>query len=74
MTQTIRFAANFPPMQAAIKVGSDGMRITLDIPESEMAAALHLVTMRDKVLNVTISARAENVIGSKRHGATVLDE
>lgn len=30
------------------------MRIVLDIPESEMAQAVHLIAMRGKVLHVTI--------------------
>ncbi len=52
--QSIVFLANFPAIQSAIKIGSDGMRIQLDIPETEMGNAVALLTMRDKVLRVTV--------------------
>jgi hypothetical protein len=50
------FLASFPPIQSAIKTsgGGDGMRIQLDIPESQMGNALELLTMRSKILKVTI--------------------
>ena len=50
----IVFKASFAPMQSAIKVGDDGMRITLDIPESELSQALLLIALRGKVMQVTI--------------------
>jgi hypothetical protein len=52
--EAVTFLAAFPSILAAIKVGTDGMRITLDVPESEMAQAVRLLTMRDAVLKVTI--------------------
>jgi hypothetical protein len=41
---------------SAIKAtgNEDGMRIQLDIPESEMGEAVHLLLMRQKVLKVTV--------------------
>jgi hypothetical protein len=50
------FLASFPPIMTAIKVfgSGDGMRIQLDIPESEMGNALELLTMRQCVLRITI--------------------
>lgn len=48
------FFANFPAIQSAIKTGSDGMRIQLDIPESEMPHSAYLLNMRNVVLKVTI--------------------
>lgn len=50
------FLASFPPIQTAIKVhgSGDGMRIQLDIPESEMAEALKLLMWRESVLKVTV--------------------
>jgi hypothetical protein len=54
MADPITFLAHFPAIQSAIQAGDDGMRIQLQIPESEMAQALYLMMMRDKVLRVTI--------------------
>jgi hypothetical protein len=56
MADKITFIASFPAIQSAIAVGDDGMRIQLQIPESEMERALWLITMRDKPLRVTIEA------------------
>jgi hypothetical protein len=36
------------------------MRIKIDIPESEMGAALELLTMRGKVLRVTVEVEPEH--------------
>lgn len=54
MSEPITFLASFPPIQSAIKVGQDGMRIQLDIPEIEMANAVELLAMRNVVLKVTV--------------------
>jgi len=49
------FLASFPAIQSAIKVSGDGgMRIQLDIPESELTNALPLLAWRDCVLIVTV--------------------
>ena len=50
------FLASFPPIQGAIKRGQDGMRIQLDIPESEMANAVELIGMMNVVLKITVEA------------------
>ena len=52
----ITFLASFPAIQTAIKVYGDaqGMRIQLEIPESEMAEAVGLLALRDKVFRVTV--------------------
>lgn len=50
----ITFLASFPAIQSAIKVGQDGMRIQLDVPETEMANAVELLAMRGMVLRVTV--------------------
>jgi len=43
------FLASIAPLQTAITIASDGgMRINIDIAESEMGAALELLTMRGK--------------------------
>jgi len=54
--EKVTFLASFPPIQTAIKVhgSGDGMRIQLDIPESEMAEALKLLMWRESILKVTV--------------------
>jgi hypothetical protein len=56
MTETVTFLASFPAIQSAIKITGDGggMRIQLDIPETEMAEAVKLMLYRQTVLRVTI--------------------
>ena len=56
------FRAAFPAIQSAIKVYGDrqGMRVQLDIPESEMAEAVNLLAWREQVLVVTVRPEAEN--------------
>jgi hypothetical protein len=39
---------------SGIKTGGDGMRVQFDIPETDMAEAVKLLTMRGKVLRVTV--------------------
>lgn len=51
----IVFKASFADTQSAIKSGNDGMRITLDIPESDLMNALQLYALRGKVMQVTIT-------------------
>ena len=48
------FVASIAPIQTGITTGSDGMRIKLDIPETEMGEGAKLLAMRGKRLNVTI--------------------
>lgn len=43
-----------PDVLSQLRIGKDGMRLQLEIPESEMAQALHLVKWRDRLLKVTI--------------------
>ena len=52
---TCTFLATIAPLQTAITIAADGgMRIKVDVPESEIGAALELLTMRGKVLRVTV--------------------
>ena len=55
------FLAAFPAIQSAIKVYGDkqGMRVQLDIPESEMGEALKLLMWRERVLRVTVEPEGE---------------
>ena len=50
------FLASFPAIQSAIKVHghTDGMRIQLDVPESELGEAVKLLAWRECLLRVTI--------------------
>ena len=54
--QAITFRAAFPPIQSAIKRhgGGDGLRIQLDIHESDMADAIGLMALTNSVLEVTV--------------------
>ena len=57
----VSFLATFPAISSAIKVdGAGGMRIQLDIPESEMSEAVKLLLYRQSVLNITVEPRVKN--------------
>lgn len=63
------FLASFPPIMSAIKVygSGDGMRIQLDIPETEMGNALDILTMRQQRLRVTVEiAKDDDITGKGR--------
>lgn len=55
------FLASMPPIQSAVKVSGngDGMRIQLDIPETEVPNAVDLLAMRGKVLRVTVEVEQQ---------------
>ena len=61
----VQFLASFPPIQSAIKIGQDGMRIQLDIPETEMENAIALIALRDVVLRVTVEVDDAQIIGGR---------
>ncbi len=54
MNNKIEFTASIPPIQSAINTGSDGMRIKLDIPETDISQAIRLITLRGKAFKVTV--------------------
>ena len=56
ISEPISFIASFPSIQSAIKVygNLEGMRIQLEIPESEMAEAVQLLALRGVAFRVTI--------------------
>ena len=60
------FLAAFPAIQSAIKIhgSGDGMRVQLDIPESEMAEATKLLLWRERVLQVTIGPETSGRSGN----------
>jgi len=52
---SIKFVASIPSIQSAIKIAGDaGMRITIDVPESELMNAIGLLALRDSLLHVEI--------------------
>ena len=55
MSDELRFLASLPPIQGAIKQGPDVMRITLEIPKTEVPNALGIMTMHGKILEITVS-------------------
>jgi hypothetical protein len=57
------FLASLPPIQGAIKIGQDGMRVQLDIPLSEMEEGRKLIDMAGKVLSVAIVAEEKGADG-----------
>ena len=62
------FLAAFPAIQSAIKVYGDkqGMRVQLDIPESEMGEALKLLMWRERVLRITVEPEQGDGQGETR--------
>jgi len=59
------FLAAFPSIQSAIKVTGDkcGMRVQLDIPETELAEGIKLLMWRQQVLQVTIEPKPRQDFG-----------
>jgi len=50
------FLASIAPLQSAMTIAADGgMRVKLDIPESELRQIKRLMALRGKVLKVTIT-------------------
>jgi len=61
MNERITFRASIPPIQSAIKLGSDGARIQLDVPEMDLDQILELVrSMKNKALLVQVSVYGED--------------
>ncbi len=56
MVDKIVFLASMPPIQSAIRVTGDGsgMRLQIDIPETEMAEAVKLLLYRQIPFRVTV--------------------
>jgi len=68
MAELIEFIATLPPIQSAVMVSGDhnGMRIKLDVPESEVGNAVRLMLLSGKLFKVTIEDISESL--------TVLDD
>ena len=61
ISDKVTFLAAFPSIQSAIKItgAGDGMRIQLDIPESQMGNAIELLAWRQRVLKVTVELESD---------------
>lgn len=76
--RSVTFKATFPPIQSAITITGEGagMRITLEIPEIELANALGILVMRESVLEITIVDKGKmpiNLTNSRTSADDVLD-
>ncbi|RPJ03157.1 MAG: hypothetical protein EHM39_00010 [Chloroflexi bacterium] len=55
------FIATFPPILGAIRMAGDGgMRLQLDVPESEMGEAVKVLLWRQVALRVTIEPEKQD--------------
>lgn len=53
--ESATFEATLPPILSAVKVSGDGgLRIQLDVPQTDEADALRLLLWRERVLRVTV--------------------
>jgi len=61
VSDKVTFLAAFPSIQSAIKItgAGDGMRIQLDVPESQMGNAIELLAWRQRVLKVTVEVEQD---------------
>lgn len=59
MGNAIRFRASLPPIQSAIKIGGDSMRVQLDVPGSDMQEAVALAALQGVVLCVTVEVASQ---------------
>lgn len=68
MDDSATFRAAFPDIMSAIKVYGNrtGMRVQLDIPESEMAEALKLLQWRERVLIIQVRPEDNGSSGKAR--------
>ena len=68
MSRSCTFLAIVPNIGTAIKIhGDGGWRVQFDIPASEEAKALELLTMRGKVLEVTVKPEKTEKNGRKSY-------
>jgi hypothetical protein len=58
---SVTFLATIAPLQSGIQITGDkaGMRLKIDVPESEMANALTLLVWRERVLEITVRPQNE---------------
>ena len=70
MTERAVFLASLPAIQSAIRRdgGGNGMRIQLDIPESEMAEGVKVLAWCQRVLKVTLEPQDREGESKAVHG------
>jgi hypothetical protein len=57
--ESATFEATLPPILSAVKVSGDGgLRIQLDVPQTDEADALKLLLWRERVLRITVEPAA----------------
>jgi hypothetical protein len=68
----ITFRASFPAIQSAIIISGDGsgLRVKLDIPETDLLQALSILAMRQTAFRVTIEPLANDEIQQATHNGT----
>jgi hypothetical protein len=55
VSEPITFLASIPPLMSAVQVAGDGgLRLKLDVPDSEIDILGALLAMRGEVLRVTV--------------------
>ena len=60
MPDTATFRATLPPILSAIRMAGDGgMRIMVDIPETDMPEALKLLMWKGRVLRMTVGPEVD---------------
>lgn len=61
-SDAVTFLATIAPLQSGIQITGDkaGMRLKIDVPESEMGKALSLLMWRECVLEVTVRPQRES--------------
>ncbi len=62
-----RFLASFPQIMSAIRLVPDGMRIQIEIPESELDNAAPILAWRAEVLEITVRRTVQSM---EQHGRT----
>jgi hypothetical protein len=66
VSDPLTFLASIAPLQSAMTIAADGgMRVKLDIPESELSKIKRLMGLRGKVLKVTITTARQRPQGDE---------
>ena len=58
---SVTFLCTIAPLQSGIQITGDkaGMRLKIDVPETEMGKALSLLMWRERVLEITVRPQRE---------------
>ena len=67
--EPISFLASFPAIASAIIISGDGngLRIKLDVPETDLLQSLHIIAMRQTAFKVTIEPLDDEQKSTKVH-------